>query len=587
MTKQYNEENMMNEHSGRINIDQIIHSVERFAATGNRSNGVEGDFPSRLTPDDPEFERWFEKGADLLDDGAYEQAVEAFSRAIELFPENPYTYANRARCYWALGEFDHAEDDLLQALRRDASDMETFVCLGEVLTQNERYDEGIKVLHAAVSQLKNVFPEIRQLIGERAHYHLALAQLAVNDLDNALGNALQALLSAPESPFVYDLLGKIRLALGDNEDALKDLHKAITIEKNDADLYVSRSRIYMAAGDERRADVDLKSAVALTSGNADAAVALGCDLMDLENTGWSLESFSNAIRLEHDNALALYYRAYLTAEEDSKAAFSDIEQALKADPGMIDAHMMRGYLLNSLGRADEALLSFKTGVSLDPADAENQAVLGEALLEMQQFHEALTCFELALKLDARCDDACLGRATLFSNLGDHASALADAETVLQRDAGNVKALYIRGVAMMEMGKTDDAVADFELALQSSDRDDRAHSLTGLALALMEKGSMDEASARLDEAGSIDPDEAEIHYARALLGEKLGNYDHAALHIAQALQADDADDRYHELHGEILAAKGDAIAARAAFEKALQLALSRKDKQALRDRIAEL
>ena len=578
---------MVAENSGRIRIDQIIQAVERSLSTGSRFDDGEDASTGRMAPENAVFDRWFGKGLDFMEDESLREAIEAFSRAIAISPDNPYIYAYRARCHWANGELDHAARDLLETLVRDPGDLESFVCLGEVLVQDERYDEGIRVLGSAIALQKNADPEIRRLIGERAHYSLAVAQLAVNDLDAAMNNALRAFFLAPKSPFTHDLCGRIRLARGDHEGALHDLDAAIAIEKNDPDLYLSRSRIHIAAGDDRRADADLQTALTLASVDADDAVALGIELMDLEDARRALESFTNAIRLDPDNGDAWYYRAYLKADEDPQSAYDDIEQALRLDPGMPWVHIARGYVLNSLGRVDEALSAFRHGVSLDPDDAVNQAVLGKALLERRRFHEALTCFELALKLDDGCDEAYLGRAMLFSNLGDHAGALADAQTVLENDAENVDALHIRAAALMTMGQLEEAVADFERALQFSDGNNRAESLANLALALIEKGSMAEASAMLDEAFGIDPDEIEIHYARAALEEKLGNYDGAARHIERALQADDSDDRYHEMRGEIMKRKGDAIAARDAFEKALQLALSRKDKKRLRERIAEL
>ena len=573
----------MTEKKGSITIDQILQAMERAGSAGNSGDTSHG----RGYTGGPEFHRWFEKGVALLEDEDHEQAMAAFTRAIEVHPENPYTYANRARCYWNLGELSQAAGDLMETLVRDPGDLETLVSLGEVLTQDERHDDGIRVLRTALARLKEADPEIRRLVRQRAFYHLGLAQLAVNDLDNALGNASQALLVGPESPFVYDLLGSIRLGLGDHESALNDLDKAITLEKNDADLYVSRSRIHLAAGDDRRAGADLQKAVALASGDADAAVALGFELMDLEDSRWALESFSNAIRLSPDNAEAWYCRASLTLDKNLQAAYDDIQQALALDPEMADAHMTRGYLLNRLGQPDAALSALKHGVDLAPMDADNQAMLGEAFLERQLFQEALTCFELAIKLDSQCDSAYAGRARLFDDLGDLDAALADVQIVLRRDPENIGALQLRGAVMLNRGKIEAATADFERALQHGGSDDRVHSLVGLALALIKKGAAAEASARLDEAGRIDPQEAEVHYARAALDESRGDYDAAARHIEPALQADDSDVRYHELHGDILAGKGDILAARAAYETALRLAVSRRDKETLRDRIAEL
>lgn len=573
----------MAEYKGSISIDQIIRALERDGSPGSSADNA-----SRwAVPGDPAFHRWFEKGVELLEDEVYDQSMDAFTRAIAINPENPYTYANRARCHWSMGALDRAAGDLMETLLRDPGDLETLVSLGEVLTQDERHEEGIQVLRAALSQLKKADPDMKRFIGERVHYHLGLAQLAVNDLENALGNACQALLKGPESPVVYDLIGRIRLGLGDYDGALNDLEKAVALEKSDADLYVLRSRIHLAAGNDRQADADLRRAIDLTVGDVDAAVALGFKLMDLEEAGWALKSFTNAISAAPDNAEPWYYRASLTSGKDAQAAYADIEKALALDPEMADAHMIRGYLLDRLGQPDAALSAYKRGVTLAPRDAENQNMLGEAFLERRLFHEALTCFELALKLDDQCHSAYIGRATLFLDLGDPDAAVADVQTVLKSNPDNARALHIRAAAMLSIGKLEAAASDFERALRAGESDERVQSLIGLALVLIEQGNTAEATARLDEVEKIDPDEGELHYARAALEEKLGNYDGAARHIEMALQTDDSDARYHEMHGEILVGKGKVAAAKAAFGKALDLTLSRKEKKRVRERIAEL
>lgn len=58
-----------------------------------------------------------EKGLHLRREGRFQEAVETFSRAIELRPNLPFPYALRSQAYLRLGQKEQARKDLKQAAR--------------------------------------------------------------------------------------------------------------------------------------------------------------------------------------------------------------------------------------------------------------------------------------------------------------------------------------------------------------------------------------------------------------------------------------------------------------------------------------
>jgi len=57
-------------------------------------------------------EDWYERGRRLTRDGRHSEAIEALSQAIAQNPAYAEAYFARGACYYALGRYDQAGDDI-------------------------------------------------------------------------------------------------------------------------------------------------------------------------------------------------------------------------------------------------------------------------------------------------------------------------------------------------------------------------------------------------------------------------------------------------------------------------------------------
>jgi len=64
--------------------------------------------------DDVSFsaEDWYKRGQDLIQGGGHREAVEALDRAIAKDPACADAYFARGACYYKLGRYDRAGDDI-------------------------------------------------------------------------------------------------------------------------------------------------------------------------------------------------------------------------------------------------------------------------------------------------------------------------------------------------------------------------------------------------------------------------------------------------------------------------------------------
>jgi tetratricopeptide (TPR) repeat protein len=207
-----------------------------------------------------------ERGQDLLAEGEFEDAVDAFTAALEEDARNVDALLGRAEAYASLGDS-----------RRALADAERAIILDE---------------------------------SSQAYYVRALALLVDGDFQGALDDLSTAAQLDPENPDAYVLQADIYSALGETEQALANYDAAIEIDPDNADYYYNRGLIYYNTGDLEAALEDYNAAIEIDPDNADYYFSrsyVHFDQGDLEAT---LEDDTRAIELAPDFASGYLNRGF-------------------------------------------------------------------------------------------------------------------------------------------------------------------------------------------------------------------------------------------------------------------------------------
>jgi tetratricopeptide (TPR) repeat protein len=121
-------------------------------------------------------------------------------------------------------------------------------------------------------------------------------------------------------------------------------------------------------------------------------------------------------------------RAGALEEHDAEGAVAAYRQAIDADAAEPAAYANLGRLLHALGRHDEAIAVYDSGLRQARADATllfNFAVLLE---DRARLADAVQCYRGALRLDADFADAHCNLGLLYERLGEPQSALRHLRT---------------------------------------------------------------------------------------------------------------------------------------------------------------
>jgi len=230
---------------------------------------------------------WIEKGDALVKTGRYDTAIHAYSKAIEIDPQDHYSYSQRAEINMQMGNYQQAAEDFTRVLelkknsrhiymtyrkrykayeklgKHDLAveDLKSAARLGDLMSKDKLKKEGI--LSPAVTSPKTADD---------------WNDLAIDFLDSKkYTEAVQAYTSAmefdPEKPFYYSGRAYACILLQQDQRAIDDLTTAIEtgtsgqskIDPSSISRWYSwRARAYTKIGRYREAAQDYSKQLELT-----------------------------------------------------------------------------------------------------------------------------------------------------------------------------------------------------------------------------------------------------------------------------------------------------------------------------------
>lgn len=187
-----------------------------------------------------------------------EEALEAYSFALNFAPYNVPVLLNRASLYWETGKDELARVDYSLVLDVEQDNEEALLMRAYIYRQQRAY-QFAKADYARLLRL------------QPSHYQ---ARLGLAILEQKMGNhadaltLLDALLAdfgeVPErAVLLYQARAEVEWERQHLEQALMDIDRAIALDATGADAYLMRGRIYLQQGKKPLAKRDFLKAVAL------------------------------------------------------------------------------------------------------------------------------------------------------------------------------------------------------------------------------------------------------------------------------------------------------------------------------------
>jgi len=421
--------------------------------------------------DDLEAYRFYSLGVEKANALQSQEAIDLFSRAVDIDPDFTMAYARIGYTYavtWA--RIEEGKPYLEKAFRLSAR-----------LTDKDRLD--IAAWYAIANRdFSGAIAAYRQMIlrfplDTESYWRLGRLLRGEGQLDEAIAVLKDGLAVDPNSGPIYNVLGTIMSTQGLHPEAIAAHERYVAIAPNEPNAYDSLGLSLQWAGDHDRAIEQFEKALAIDP-NFEIA------LIHLANTRVRMGQYNAAIELvlryvadaesEPEKARGHAFLAYLferkgrlkESEQAAEAAFSNhaetawpaylaaIKNGRKARAAELEKFVLgpityvdrgsrpnprfdlfqRATIAMNQGRTDEAIALFREAIGHAPPTwnyIDFEGCLGEAFLELGRPDEAIAEFERVLAINPNYPLARYHLAEAHRMKGQQAEAVANYRAFLE------------------------------------------------------------------------------------------------------------------------------------------------------------
>lgn len=369
----------------------------------------------------------------------YNQAIEDYTKAINLQNSNIGAYSNRGITFAKITNYQKAIDDFNQVIVIDSTYPNVYSNRGNAYGMLGKWDKAIGDYNKAISKNPNFADAI---------YNRGIAYSNINKF----------------------------------EEAIEDFNKVLSLKNFREDIVMHRGLAYYFLNEYRKALTDINKYLKTNPNDYNSIYyqALCYEQLNFTDTAEQLFTFLNtnypqiiediktvATNLEN----GADYNQNIDLYKKALKLFNNI---LKIDPNNSDAYMRIGIVYGKMGDLNLAIYNLTIAINLNPQNAQAYTDRGYAYNLTNNNYKAMSDYNTAIKIDSTNYTAFFNRALLHEKNGDLNKSLIDLNKciILKNDYGT--AYYRRGIILQKTGKTNEACKDWQTALQLNITDAQAY-----------------------------------------------------------------------------------------------------------------
>ena len=233
-----------------------------------REMQVQAKSSARITPEEIKTlaSLAFQRGNFLLMLEEMDMAIAAYSRTIELNPNDAAAYNNRGITYKETGELNRAIEDYNKAIELNPEFAEPYNNHGNVHRERGEHDRAIEDYNKAIK----FNPKLAIAYNGRG-----AAYAKKGDFDNAIEDYTKAIDLKSDYANAYNNRGVAYFKKGEDDLAIKDYTMAIKHQPNHAEAYNGRGAAYAEKGEFNSAIIHFTKAIELDPDCAGAYINRG------------------------------------------------------------------------------------------------------------------------------------------------------------------------------------------------------------------------------------------------------------------------------------------------------------------------
>ncbi len=255
----------------------------------------------------------------------YIQLTQLAEKTITTHPNAPDGYLWRGSVEGSQQEFDKANADFQEALRRDPNNVAAQLDLGELQLHQNHESQGRATLEQVLEKNPNLIIALNMLVG---------ADLQDKQPEKALARVQAQIAKVPNNPALYTDLAQLQLQTKDFSGAQASAQKALQIDKDFGPAVEAYSQAAVATGNTDGAIAAWQTWMTAHPSDARAQTLTGVLEETKGDVNKAMEHYKKALQLDPSQAVAANNLAFLMVEnnENSDVALSYAQNARRAMP---------------------------------------------------------------------------------------------------------------------------------------------------------------------------------------------------------------------------------------------------------------
>ncbi len=304
-------------------------------------------------------------GEIYLAKNSYTEALAAFQKTLQLFPDNADTYYYSALTYQNLGDAQKQQSNALEAIKRNTKFLgESYFIVGDAAQKSQNYNEAIEAYRKSLTAKPDYYP-------------------------------------------VYHNLSDIFRRQNNFEEAVGVAKKAVEVFPNDANFYLDLSHYYSLADDSAAAIGAARQAVKLLPDKSVGFTTLCRAYYEDKQFQPALEACNSALKLNPDDGEANVYLGftYLSLDKTDAAnsyfakAVGGLKDYTQKNPDYSDGFYLLGNAYYYANQPQNAIDAYSRSLQLYPQFTKARFNLGLAYFVNGNTTAAQAQYEALLKVD--------------------------------------------------------------------------------------------------------------------------------------------------------------------------------------------
>ncbi|MCK4346043.1 MAG: tetratricopeptide repeat protein [Bacteroidales bacterium] len=313
--------------------------------------------------------KFYKAGEEFIETANFEDAIEQFSKAIELDPDFVNAYIARANAYENVGKFEEATEDYNRALVFKPKEADVSYRLGVTYNKLNKYEEALLALNKATKLSKRNLPPYQEKVK---------TLLALEDYKFAIKVADTALL-LKENALNFYQHGLVNEKLGKPDDAEKDYMKAIAKDRRYIDGYLSLAELRIELNKLDQAMNNCNTVINLDSRNTRAYLIRSEIYTKSLDYVRAINDISHIILIEPENSRMYYIRGTYYQEFNQHGnAINDFNKVISVNDKDPDAYFKRAKSYEEIMNYEAAAKDYETITTLSEFDMKARKLLEEA-----------------------------------------------------------------------------------------------------------------------------------------------------------------------------------------------------------------